>query len=39
MAEKAQAEISRKATAMNDLAFWKEEQRVEASPVEDGKPV
>ena len=39
MAEKAQAEISRKATAMNDLAFWNDEQRVEDSPVEDNKPV
>lgn len=39
MVEKAQAEIERKATAMNDVAFWNEELRIDAAPVEDSKPV
>jgi len=39
MVEKAQAEIERKATALNDMAFWNEELQVEAGPVEDSKPV
>ena len=39
MVEKAQAEIARKAAAMNDMAFWNEELQVEAGPVEDNKPV
>ena len=39
MVEKAQAEIERKATAMQDLAFWNNEEHVETSPVETDKPV
>ena len=39
MVEKAQAEIERKATAMIDLAFWNDELRIDAAPVEDNKPV
>ncbi len=39
MVEKAQAEIERKATAMIDLAFWNDELRTDAAPVEDNKPV
>lgn len=38
MVERAQAEIARKATAMNDVAFWNEELQVEACPVETDKP-
>ena len=39
MVEKAQAEIERKATAVQDMPFWSEELQVEAGPVEDNKPV
>ena len=39
MFEKAQAEIARKDTAMIDLAFWNDELRIDAAPVEDNKPV
>ena len=39
MVEKAQAEIERKATAVQDMPFWSEELQVEAGPVEDSKPV
>ena len=39
MVEKAQAEIARKTTAMNDVPFWNAELQVEAGPVENDKPV
>jgi hypothetical protein len=39
MVEKAQAEIARKTTAMNDVPFWNVELQVEAGPVENDKPV
>lgn len=39
MVEKAQAEIERKATAVQDMPFWSEELQVEAGPVENDKPV
>ena len=39
MVEKAQAEIERKAAAVQDMPFWSEELQVEAGPVEDNKPV
>ena len=38
MVEKAQAEIARRATAMNDVAFWNDKLQVEAGPVKDNKP-
>ena len=39
MVEKAQAEIARKATALNDVAFWNDELCIDAAPVEDSKPI
>jgi len=39
MVEKAQAEIERKAAAVQDMPFWSEELQVEAGPVENDKPV
>ena len=39
MVEKAQAEIERKATAMQDLAFWKDEQQAETGTIESTKTV
>ena len=39
MVEKAQAEIGRKTTAMQDLAFWSDDQNVEVDTVESAKHV
>ena len=39
MVEKAKTEIARKTAAMQDLAFWKDEQQAETGSVENTKPV
>ena len=39
MVEKAQAEIKRKTTAIQDMSFWINEQRVETTPIETDKPM